>query len=289
MGAHGSGVRRRVYDVLDASRAGDRASLLTNAVIGGLILANATAVVAYTVGPVAARYGSAIRAFDAFCVAVFAVEYVLRLWSVTADPRYSRPIVGRLRFAATPYALIDLLAILPFFLPVVFGDPGAPRLLRLARLFRMLKLVRYSASLRLIAVVFRRERDELLVVAAAMFAVLVLSSSAMYFVERSAQPETFSSIPAAMWWGITTLTTLGYGDVYPVTPLGRVLGGVVAVLGVAIFALPTAILVEGFREELGRSDETVECPHCGETVDLDARGPIDGARDADETDRERAR
>lgn len=279
MGAQVAGVKRRVHDVLDAGHAHDRASLWTNAAIAGLILANAAAVVAYTVDPVAARYGAAIRAFDAFCVAAFAVEYLLRLWSVTADPRYSRPIVGRLRFAATPYALIDLLAILPFFLPVVVGDPGAPRLLRLARLFRMFKLVRYSASLRLIAVVLRRERDELLVVGAAMSGVLVLSSAAMYFVERGAQPEAFDSIPAAMWWGITTLTTLGYGDVYPVTPLGRVLGGVVAVLGVAIFALPTAILVEGFREELGRQGDAVECPHCGREVDLSSIRDAEGRDD----------
>ena len=260
-------VRRRVYDVLDARHAHDRLSIAVNGLIAGLILLNVVGVVLFTVDDLAARYGAYFRAADAFFVAVFSVEYLLRVWSCTADDRFSSPVRGRLRFALTPYALIDLVAILPFFLPVTVGVQGAPRLLRVARLFRMLKLVRYSRSLRLLGTVVRRERDVFVVVGAGMAALLVAASSAMYFAERGAQPEAFSSIPAAMWWGVITLTTVGYGDVYPVTPLGRVLGGFISVLGVAVFALPTAILVEGFREVLGRRGDVVECPHCGREID----------------------
>jgi len=259
--------RRRVYDVLDARHAHDRLSIAVNGLIAGLILLNVVGVVLFTVDDLAARYGASFRAADAFFVAVFSVEYLLRVWSCTADERFSSPVRGRLRFALTPYALIDLVAILPFFLPVTVGVQGAPRLLRVARLFRMLKLVRYSRSLRLLGTVVRRERDVFVVVGAGMAALLVVASSAMYFAERGAQPEAFSSIPAAMWWGVITLTTVGYGDVYPVTPLGRVLGGFISVLGVAVFALPTAILVEGFREVLGRRGDVVECPHCGREID----------------------
>ncbi|HMB49575.1 MAG TPA: ion transporter [Natronoarchaeum rubrum] len=260
-------VRRRVYDVLNARHAHDRLSIAVNGLIAGLILLNVVGVVLFTVDDLAARYGAYFRAADAFFVAVFSVEYLLRVWSCTADDRFSSPVRGRLRFALTPYALIDLVAILPFFLPVTVGVQGAPRLLRVARLFRMLKLVRYSRSLRLLGTVVRRERDVFVVVGAGMAALLVAASSAMYFAERGAQPEAFSSIPAAMWWGVITLTTVGYGDVYPVTPLGRVLGGFISVLGVAVFALPTAILVEGFREVLGRRGDVVECPHCGREID----------------------
>jgi len=273
-------VRRRVYDVLDARHAHDRLSIAVNGLIAGLILLNVVGVVLFTVDDLAARYGAYFRAADAFFVAVFSVEYLLRVWSCTADDRFSSPVRGRLRFALTPYALIDLVAILPFFLPVTVGVQGAPRLLRVARLFRMLKLVRYSRSLRLLGTVVRRERDVFVVVGAGMAALLVAASSAMYFAERGAQPEAFSSIPAAMWWGVITLTTVGYGDVYPVTPLGRVLGGFISVLGVAVFALPTAILVEGFREVLGRRGDVVECPHCGREIDgATADGEENGDRD----------
>ena len=193
-------VRRRVYDVLDARHAHDRLSIAVNGLIAGLILLNVVGVVLFTVDDLAARYGAYFRAADAFFVAVFSVEYLLRVWSCTADDRFSSPVRGRLRFALTPYALIDLVAILPFFLPVTVGVQGAPRLLRVARLFRMLKLVRYSRSLRLLGTVVRRERDVFVVVGAGMAALLVAASSAMYFAERGAQPEAFSSIPAAMWW-----------------------------------------------------------------------------------------
>ncbi len=272
-------VRARTHDVLDARHTHDTLSAAVNGLIAGLILLNVLAVVLWTVDEFAAEYGAYFRAFDVFSVAVFTVEYLLRVWSCTADERFSGPVRGRVRFVLSPYALIDLLAILPFFLPVAVGSPGAPRLLRLARLFRMLKLVRYSASLRLLVAVFRRERTVLTAVGMGMSALLLVASSAMYFLERGAQPEAFSSIPAAMWWGVITLTTVGYGDVTPVTPLGRLLGGVVSVLGIAIYALPTAILVEGFREELGHRRDAVECPHCGRTVELGAADDADGADD----------
>jgi len=268
-------VRDRTHDVLDARHAHDPLSTAVNGLIAGLILLNVAAVILWTVDELAAGYGAYFRAFDVFSVGVFTAEYLLRVWSCTADERFSGPVRGRLRFLFSPYALIDLLAILPFFLPIAVGSPGAPRLLRLARLFRMLKLVRYSASLRLLVAVFRRERRVLAVVGMGMGALHLVASSAMYFLERGAQPEAFDSIPAAMWWGVITLTTVGYGDVTPVTPLGRVLGGVVSVLGIAIYALPTAILVEGFREELGQRRDVVECPHCGRDVELAAADDAD--------------
>jgi len=275
-------VRERTHDVLDARHAHDPLSTAVNGLIGGLILLNVLAVVLWTVDDLAAQYGAFFRAFDVVSVAVFTVEYLLRVWSCTADERFSGPVRGRVRFIFSPYALIDLLAILPFFLPVAVGSPGAPRLLRVARLFRMLKLVRYSASLRLLAAVFRREREVLTAVGMGMSALLLVASSAMYFLERGAQPEAFDSIPAAMWWGVITLTTVGYGDVTPVTPLGRVLGGIVSVLGIAIYALPTAILVEGFREELGGRRDAVECPHCGRNVQLATADDADDAEGADD-------
>lgn len=167
----------------------------------------------------------------------------------------------------SPYALIDLFAILPFYLPVVIGDHGAARMLRVFRLFRLLKITRYTKSTALITGVFRRKSRELAITGLVMGIWLVFVSTLMYYVERDAQPETFSSIPAAIYWGVITLTTVGYGDVVPVTPVGRALGGLIALLGIAIFALPAGIFASGFAEELAaRRRGTQYCPHCGEEV-----------------------
>jgi voltage-gated potassium channel len=137
--------------------------------------------------------------------------------------------------------------------------------LRLIRLFRLLKVARYTRALHTMGRVFRDKREELAIAGFIASLIVLCASSSIYFLERDAQPEAFSSIPAAMWWAISTLTTVGYGDVYPVTPGGKLLGAITDVLGIAMFALPTGILAAGFAEELKRhrGDATRLCPHCG--------------------------
>ena len=268
-------LKGRVHVLLDGTNAESRLSLGTNLFIIGLIVLNVATYVAGTVDWIGARFGWHIYAFDVFCVVVFSVEYVLRVWSCTVDERYSSPIRGRIRFMLSPYALIDLLAILPFYLPVVIGEQGAERMLRIFRLFRLLKIARYSDSTTLITDVFRRKSHELGITILVMSIWLVFVSSLMYYVERDAQPEVFTSIPASIWWGIVTLTTVGYGDVVPVTPLGRAIGAIIALLGIALFALPAGIIASGFAEELDsrrRGDQY--CSHCGKQVDdLDHEPP----------------
>ena len=260
--------KERVYTLLDGSDTSDRWSLATNLFIMGLIVLNISTYIAGTVDWVDARWGWHIIAFDAFCVIVFTIEYLTRVWCCTVDERYSAPVRGRLRFMASPYALIDLMAILPFYLPVVIGEHGAARLLRIFRLFRLLKIARYSNSTSLITDVFRRKSQELVITVFVMSIWLVFVSSVMYYIERDAQPEVFTSIPASIWWGIVTLTTVGYGDVVPVTPLGRALGATIALLGIALFALPAGIIASGFTEELERRRRGKQfCPHCGEEID----------------------
>ena len=268
-------LKGRVHVLLDGTNTESRLSLGTNLFIMGLIVLNVATYVAGTVDWIGAQFGWHIYAFDVFCVAVFSVEYVLRVWSCTVDERYSSPIRGRIRFMFSPYALIDLLAILPFYLPVVIGEQGAERMLRIFRLFRLLKIARYSDSTTLITDVFHRKAQELLITILVMSIWLVFVSSLMYYVERDAQPEVFTSIPAAIWWGIVTLTTVGYGDVVPITPLGRALGAIIALLGIAIFALPAGIIASGFTEELDRRRRGDQyCPHCGKQVDdLDHEPP----------------
>jgi voltage-gated potassium channel len=192
---------------------------------------------------------------------VFTVEYLLRILSCTNDPRYRRPILGRLRWAITPYALIDLLAILPAYLPMVGVDLRSLRAIRLMRVFRILKLGRYSRAIHTLGRALRESAPQIFVCLVGVLVLLVLASTVLYYAERDAQPDGFSSIPAAAWWGVATLTTAGYGDLVPVTPLGKVAGAVVAILGIGIFGLPAGIWASAFVAQF-KKERT--CPHCGE-------------------------
>jgi voltage-gated potassium channel len=204
------------------------------------------------------------RAFEIFSVAIFTVEYLLRLWSCTAAEKYSWPLMGRLRFTFTPLAIVDLLAILPFYLPQVDIDL---RFVRIVRLFRIAKVGRYSRALSTFGRVAAAKRAELIAILSILVILLILASSLMYYAENDAQPDRFSSIPAAMWWGIATLTTIGYGDIYPITGVGKLLAGFVAVLGVGMFALPTGILGAAFVEEIQSAKRKRSiCPHCGREI-----------------------
>jgi voltage-gated potassium channel len=171
-------------------------------------------------------------------------------------------------------SIIDLLAILPAYLPLIGVDLRFIRVLRLMRLARALKLGRYSDAIGVLSNVLRRRRDELAVMVMVLAILLVLSSGLIYYAEHDAQPEAFSSIPASLWWSVITLTTIGYGDLYPVTVVGKLIGGVIAVAGIGIVALPTAIIASAFAEELRqrkRNDTSIPaksgyCPHCGESL-----------------------
>ncbi len=265
--------RKRLFEILEFPIAGDWVTRLADLFIMGLIFLNVVVIIIETVPGVRHEWHMFFAAFDVFSVFAFSVEYVLRLWSCTADPRYARPILGRLRYAFTFMALVDLLAVLPFYLGLFLVARGAfdlrfLRVLRLARLFRIFKLARYMKSIGMIGEVVREKRGELVMTLVFSAMLLILSSSLMYFVEHEAQPKQFSSIPATMWWAMETLTTLGYGDVVPVTLLGRILGAIVALTGVGMFALPTAILGSGFIEVVRRDREKRRvCPHCGKLLD----------------------
>jgi len=273
-----SRIKGRIYGILETAPDGDRASRVFDVFIMTLISLNVLAVILETVDNLSSQYGDIFNTFEIFSVSVFTVEYLLRLWTCTTDNRYRSPFSGRLRYAATPMAVIDLLAILPFYLPMVIPlDLRFIRALRLFRLFRLFKMARYSSSMKLLVNVIRKRKEELIITVFVVFILLIIASTLMYYVENESQPETFSSIPASMWWGIVTLTTVGYGDVYPITAAGRLLGAVIAILGIGMFALPAAILGSGFVDEIqkGRRNLMI-CPHCGKPVDEDHDPAYDG-------------
>jgi voltage-gated potassium channel len=244
--------RREVHDILEVGGGAHPAGRVINAFIIVLIILNAVAFAAETVDHLADRYGRFFDAFNVFSVAVFTVEYLLRIWSAVDIPMLSRmnPWQARLRFALRPIMLIDLMAILPFYLQ--FLIPIDLRILRVLRLFRLLMLVRYSPALQTLGRVLADEYRALLGALLVMLVLLLFSSTAVYFLERDGQPDVFGSIPASAWWAISTLTTVGYGDALPATPWGRVLGGFVMLLGVGMFALPIAIIAAGFSLESAR-------------------------------------
>jgi voltage-gated potassium channel len=258
-------VKRRLWEILEPGQPGDRLSHLFDGVLLTLIALNAIAVVVGSMPAVDMRYGTALGAFEGVSVAAFTLEYLARVWSCTADPRYASPFWGRLRYARSPMAIVDLLAVLPFYLVFVSADLRAIRTLRLLRILRIAKLGRYFHALRLFGRVAHDKREELLVTLFVLVILLVMASSVMYYAEHEAQPGAFASIPATMWWAVETLTTVGYGDIVPITPLGRMLGAVVAFLGIGLFALPTAIIGAAFIDELGRGKAAVDgvCPCCG--------------------------
>ena len=165
-------------------------------------------------------------------------------------------------------AIIDLLAILPAFLPFIGIDLRVLRSLRVFRIIRIAKLGRYSRALQMIAQAFKSKREHLITSAFFMLVLILIAASLMYYAERDAQPDHFDSIPSAMWWSVVTLTTVGYGDVYPVTPVGRLLAAVMAILGVGMVALPTSILGAGFIEQMSKPSPRPHpaCPHCGRSL-----------------------
>jgi voltage-gated potassium channel len=233
-----------------------------------LIALNVLAVILETVPSLEQQFRDAFVLFERPSVAVFTVEYVARLWACTADPRFRRPVTGRLRFSLTPLALIDLAVILPAYLPWhIVLDLRFARVLRLVRILRIFKIARYSRTVRLFLQVFAAKRTDFGLVVIVVGLIIVLASSLIYYAEHPAQPEAFSSIPAAMWWSVETLTTVGYGDMCQRTPLGKLLGTLIAFVGIGIFALPAGILAAGFAEQLRNQRRASDrCPHCGKPL-----------------------
>ncbi|MDR1336966.1 MAG: ion transporter, partial [Tannerella sp.] len=236
------------YILLDPSVNETVWDTVVNALIVSLITLNVLAVILETVEELYVAYGIYFRAFEYFSIFVFSLEYILRIWSCTELAKYERPFRGRLKYLFSTGALIDLLAIAPFFLSITY-DLRFVRIIRLVRFLGFFKLGRYLNATRIISRVFSSKKNELVLCLVITLCLIVVASSMMYFIEHDKQPDKFSSIPETMWWSVTTLTTVGYGDVYPVTALGRILTACISIFGIGMFALPAGILASGFSDE----------------------------------------
>jgi voltage-gated potassium channel len=265
--ARAEGGKPFVWDLLEP---GARATPLERALHTSLLLLivlNVAAVVLESVPACAVRYATAFRWFEYASVGVFSAEYLARVWSCTADPRYARPVVGRLRYALTPMALVDLAAILPTFLFFVHADLRVIRIFRLLRLARLAKVGRYSEAAIVLVRVLRAKREEMALTISLVVLLGIVFATLAYYAESTAQPDKFPDIPHALWWAFVTITTVGYGDVAPVTPVGKVIGVATALLGILMIALPTGVLGAAFVEELNRTaKKETRCPHCGKPL-----------------------
>ncbi len=236
-----------------------------------LIILNVIVVILETVQSIHDKYLDFFHYFDLISVIIFSIEYVLRVWSCNHDPKYKHSITGRLKYMVSIDALIDLLAILPFYIHVVVGlDLRVLRILRLLRFLRLFRLTAYMKSAKMIKDVFVKRANELKLSVVLIVFLIIISSCIMYFVEHLAQPKVFSSIPATLWWSVVTLTSVGYGDMVPITVVGKFMTSIILLLGVAIFALPAGIITGGFLDEMQRirGKKHHKCPHCGNDIDI---------------------
>ncbi len=262
-------LRARIYKVIEPKSDGGRLSTAFDIFIMALILLNVLALILESVPEVGDVWASELAVFELVSVLIFTLEYGLRIWVCVEDARYASPFKGRIRYLVTPYAIIDLIAIAPFFLPFVGVDMRFVRSLRIMRLARVAKLARYTTAVGRIKKVILAKRDELVASLSFMVLLIIVSSCLLYYAEHDAQPEQFASIPATMWWSIVTLTTVGYGDIYPVTVAGKMLAAVISLLGIGMVALPTSILGAGFIEEArtAQAEGPVCCRHCGKPIE----------------------
>ena len=246
--------RQRTHEFLSISIPSDRFGLIFDRFMIALILLNILAIILETVESINAQYSKLFYYFELFSVAVFTIEYILRVWSCVEDKdnEYSHPIMGRFKYTLSPMAVIDLLAFLPFYLTAFFAIDL--RILRILRMLRLLKLTRYSPALSVVWAVITKQRRALSAAFFIMLVALLFTSSIIYLFEHEAQPEKFSSIPESMWWGLATLTTVGYGDVTPVTNGGKLFAGMAMILAIGLAALPIGVVATGFSNEIKKHE-----------------------------------
>ena len=291
------GLRSRVYAWLEAPYlvrrgGGDgrpylRGSVIPEIFLVCVILVNTLSLILWTVPALEISYAFWFHLVEYCTVSVFLVEYGLRFWAVAEAGPKGNPWPQRLRFVLSPTGLIDAAALVPSLvaiamLPISGDSVSLSFLLAIRLLTRSAKLARHFPGGRRLGMALRLKAGQLLTAVAGLMVVLIIAAALMYFAESAAQPEVFNSIPAAMWWSVVTLTTVGYGDTVPVTGIGRLLAAVIAVLGIGLFALPAGILSAAMMEANAADEDSGEtsrptgvCPHCG--GDLAANAPVAGA------------
>lgn len=253
--------RRRIAEIFDSRDNSDSLGRIVNILLIVLISLNVLAIVLESEAGFFKRYELPLLWFEIFSIMVFTIEYVLRVWSCVDTPTPDSNRSGtadslfrqRLRYMMTPMALIDLISIAPSYIAFFVGIDL--RFLRVVRLLRVFKLTRYSGAMYVLLSVLREEASSLMAAFFILFVLLIVASSGIYLIEHDVQPDTFGSIPSSMWWAMATLTTVGYGDVVPITNGGKFFGGCITLVGMGMVALPAGILASAFSDQLHRRRE----------------------------------
>jgi voltage-gated potassium channel len=250
-------LRHRLYGLLEHGPIGDRAGRVTGQFLVALIVVNVLAMVLESVPAYDARWHAQFAAIELFSLVVFTLEYALRVWVAVehAPYRHLRPGAARLRFVTSPFGIVDLLAVLPFWLAL--AAPADLRAVLIFRFVRFLKLARYSPSMRSLLAALYSERRALFGCLVILIGATTVAASIMHLVEGSVQPQNFGTIPDAMWWAIVTLSTIGYGDVVPITAAGRLVAAATGIAGLVMVALPIGIIATAFANEVHRRDFVV--------------------------------
>ena len=253
-------LRQKMACLIEGTGQYQRSGHILDIALISLIMINVVAIVIESIPSVAEQYYNEFLVLEIVSVAIFAIEYLARLWACVDKTRYAAMegshTKRRLSYFFSPLAIVDLIAILPSLMMFLF--PLDLRFLRVLRLLRVFKLTRYSRAMQLLLKAFNDEGSSLMAAFFIMAVVLILASCGIYLIEHDIQPDKFGSIPAAMWWAMATLTTVGYGDVVPITPLGKFFGGVITLLSMGMVAIPTGLLASSFSEQIRKRRQFFE-------------------------------
>lgn len=266
-------IKERLFEIISSPDEPSKASKAFDIFIVSLIILNVASVIADTF-ELPEWENTVLWYIEIVSVIIFTIEYLLRIY--VADLMYPElgTVRSRLRYLRSFMAVIDLLAILPFYIPYLIPiDLRVLRMLRIIRLLRIFKINRYTTALSTIADVLKRKKHQLFSSIAVVSMLIIIAAVLMYNIENEAQPEAFNNAFSALWWAVETLTTVGYGDIYPITPLGRILSVVIALLGIGLVAVPTGIISSGFVEKIEERKNNIEpidkkcyCPYCGKKI-----------------------
>lgn len=253
-----SNLKWKVYNLIRDDDENDLVSNIFDGVIISLIIINVIMVIVDTFNGLSNWYQSLSDVIEIVSVIIFTAEYLLRIWTATYIYTDKCPVLARLRYIASFMAMIDLRVL---------------RALRMVRLLRLFKANRYSNAMRTIGNVFKKRASQLVSSFIVIFILMIIASVLMCDAEKSAQPDKFSNAISGLWWAVATFTTVGYGDIYPITAIGKILSGVIAILGIGLVAVPTGIISAGFMEQIEEEkaeileDKKPYCPYCGHKLE----------------------